>query len=127
MKVRWTSSSPTELHEAAVNIPLLHLADATAQAVTNSGLSKVGLLGTAFTMEQDFYRDRLASHGLTVRTPPAADRAEVHRIIYDELCLGKVLDKSRQIYRNIITGLAKALSWGVPRSSCWYPLRTAPF
>jgi aspartate racemase len=96
--------------QAAVNIPLLHLADATAQAVTKSGLSTVGLLGTAFTMEQDFYRDRLASHGLT---PPAAERAEVHRIIYDELCLGKVLDESRQIYRNIITGLAEAGAEGV--------------
>jgi aspartate racemase len=99
--------------------------------VTKSGLSTVGLLGTAFTMEQDFYRDRLASHGLTVLTPPAADRAEVHRIIYDELCLGKVQDESRQIYRNIITGLAEAgagaLSLVVLRSSCWSPLRTAPF
>ena len=99
--------------QAAVNIPLLHLADANAQAVTKSGLSTVGLLGTAFTMEQDFYRDRLASHGLTVLTPPAAERAEVHRIIYDELCLGKVLDESRQIYRNIITGLAEAGAEGV--------------
>src|ERR1035437_8169371 len=94
--------------QAAVNIPLLHLADVTAHAVPKSGLSTVGLLGTAFTMEQDFYRDRLASHGLTVLTPPAADRAEVHRIIYDELCLGEVRDESRQIYRNIITGLAEA-------------------
>jgi len=70
--------------QAAVNIPLLHLADATADAVTRSGLTTVGLLGTAFTMEQDFYRDRLSGHRLTVLTPPAADRAEVHRIIYDE-------------------------------------------
>ncbi|MHB1472837.1 MAG: aspartate/glutamate racemase family protein [Dermatophilaceae bacterium] len=99
--------------QAAVNVPLLHLADATAHAVTRSGLSTVGLLGTAFTMEQDFYRDRLASHGLTVLTPPAAGRAEVHRIIYDELCLGEVREESRQIYRNIITGLAEAGAEGV--------------
>ena len=99
--------------QAAVNIPLLHLGDVTAQAVTKSGLSTVGLLGTAFTMEQDFYRDRLASRGLTVLTPPAADRAEVHRIIYDELCLGEVRDESRQIYRNIITGLAEAGAEGI--------------
>lgn len=99
--------------QAAVNIPLLHLADTTAHAVTNSGLSSVGLLGTAFTMEQDFYRDRLASHGLTVLTPPAADRAEVHRIIYDELCLGEVREESRQMYRKVITGLAEAGAEGI--------------
>lgn len=92
---------------------MLHLADATAHAVTRSGLRRVGLLGTAFTMEQEFYRDRLASHGLTVLTPPAADRAEVHRIIYDELCLGEVRDESRQIYRNIIIRLAEAGAEGV--------------
>ena len=74
--------------QAAVSIPLLHLADATARAGTRSGLSKVGLLGTAFTMEQDFYRDRLAAGGLTVLIPPPDDRADVHRIIYDELCVG---------------------------------------
>jgi aspartate racemase len=99
--------------QAAVNIPLLHLADATAHAVTRSGLTTVGLLGTAFTMEQDFYRDRLTSHGLIVLTPPAGERAEVHRIIYDELCLGHVRDESRRIYRNIITGLAQAGAEGV--------------
>ena len=92
--------------QAAINIPLLHLADTTARAVTRSGLTRLGLLGTAFTMEQDFYRDRLASHGLTVLTPPAADRAEGHRIIYDELCVGEMRDESRQIYRNIIIRLA---------------------
>jgi len=99
--------------QAAVNIPLLHLADATADAVTRSGLTTVGLLGTAFTMEQDFYRDRLSGHRLTVLTPPAADRAEVHRIIYDELCLGQVRDESRQIYRGIITRLATAGAEGI--------------
>ncbi len=74
--------------QAAVGIPLLHLGDATAKAVTRAGLGTVGLLGTAFTMEQGFYRDRLTSHGLQVLIPPPDDRAEVHRIIYDELCLG---------------------------------------
>lgn len=64
-------------------------------------------------MEQDFYRDRLASYGLSVLTPPATERAEVHRIIYDELCLGEVRDESRQIYRNIITALAAAGAEGV--------------
>ncbi len=81
--------------QAAVDIPLQHLADATAQAVTRAGLSTVGLLGTAFTMEQDFYRDRLAGHGFTVLVPPADDRAQVHRIIYQELCLGVFREESR--------------------------------
>ncbi len=70
--------------QAAVGIPLLHLGDATAQAVNLAGLGTIGLLGTAFTMEQDFYRDRLSSHGLQVVIPSPADRAQVHRIIYDE-------------------------------------------
>ncbi len=83
----------------AVTVPFLHLAETTADAVIAAGLTTVGLLGTAFTMEQDFYRDRLAARGLTVLTPPPPDRAEVHRIIYDELCLGVVRDESRITYR----------------------------
>jgi aspartate racemase len=79
----------------AITVPFLHLADATAAAVTSAGLTTVGLLGTAFTMEQDFYRGRLASHGLTVLVPGADDRALVHGVIYDELCVGVVQDASR--------------------------------
>ncbi|HLR96875.1 MAG TPA: amino acid racemase, partial [Jiangellaceae bacterium] len=79
-----TMHKVAEQVQAEVSIPLLHLADATARAVHAAGLTTVGLLGTAFTMEQDFYRARLAGHGLRVLVPPAEDRAEVHRIIYDE-------------------------------------------
>ena len=99
--------------EAAVSIPLLHLADTTAAAVQAAGLSTVGLLGTAFTMEQDFYRDRLARHGLRVLVPQAADRAAVHRVIYDELCLGIVRDESRRVYREVIGRLVTAGAEGV--------------
>ncbi len=99
--------------QAAVGIPLLHQGDATAQAVTRAGLTTVGLLGTAFTMEQDFYRDRLASHGLHVLIPPPDDRAEVHRIIYDELCLGVVREESRQGYRDAVVRLVQAGAEGV--------------
>jgi len=99
--------------QAAVSIPLLHLADATAAAVRLDGLSTVGLLGTAFTMEQDFYRDRLAGHGLHVLVPDAADRAVVHRIIYEELCLGVVREGSRQAYRRVIERLVAAGAEGV--------------
>ncbi|MFV0129564.1 aspartate/glutamate racemase family protein [Streptomyces sp. HMX112] len=100
--------------QAAVPVPLLHLADATADAVHAAGLRTVGLLGTAFTMEQDFYRDRLAArHGVTVLTPDAAGRAEVHRVIYEELCRGVVRDSSRAACRRIIDQLAADGAEGV--------------
>ena len=99
--------------QAAIGIPLLHIADVTAAAVAAAGLSTIGLLGTAFTMEQDFYSGRLGSRGLTVLVPPAADRAQVHRIIYDELCLGVVLEESRQIYREVIGRLVAAGAEGI--------------
>jgi aspartate racemase len=99
--------------QAAIDIPLLHLADATAHAINRTGLSTVGLLGTAFTMEQAFYRDRLASHGVTVLVPPAKDRAVVHRIIYEELCLGMLREESRQVYRDVITRLVEGGAEGV--------------
>ncbi len=99
--------------EDAISIPFLHLAETTASAVTAAGLSTVGLLGTAFTMEQSFYRDRLRGQGLTVLVPSADDRAEVHRIIYEELCLGVVRDASRDIYRGVISRLAADGAQGV--------------
>ena len=92
--------------QAAVRIPLLHIADPTAQAIRQAGFDTVGLLGTRFTMAQDFYRSRLENqHGLTVLTPPADDQALVHQIIFNELCLGQVLDASRQTYQRIISDL----------------------
>jgi aspartate racemase len=98
---------------AAIGIPLLHLADATATTVRAAGLRTVGLLGTAFTMEQDFYRDRLASHGLTVVVPDAEDRAVVHSVIYDELCRGIVTETSRAAYVAVIDRLVGAGAEGV--------------
>ncbi len=92
--------------EAAVSIPLLHIADPTAVAIQASGFSTIGLLGTRFTMEQDFYRQRLETrHGLQVLVPDAADRDNVHRIIYEELCLGHILPASREAYRHTIARL----------------------
>ena len=99
--------------QEAVDIPLLHLADATAEAVRRAGLDSVGLLGTAFTMEQSFYRDRLAGHGLRVLVPEEADRAFVHRVIYDELCVGVVRDSSREGYREVIGRLVAEGAQGV--------------
>ena len=84
-------------------LPLLHIADATAEKIKGQGLRKIGLLGTRFTMEQDFYRGRLQEkHQIDVVTPDDADRAIVHRIIYEELCLGIIKDDSREEYRRII-------------------------
>lgn len=92
--------------EAAVDIPLLHIADPTAEQITQAGHSVVGLLGTRFTMEQAFYRDRLSErHGLQVIVPDQADRVTVHRVIYEELCLGVVTAESRHAYRRIMEGL----------------------
>jgi aspartate racemase len=99
--------------EAAVTIPFLHIGDVTGQAVRAAGVSRVGLLATAYTMEQDFLRDRLAAHGLTVIVPPAADRAVVHRVIYEELCLGVVTEPSRQAYREVIGRLVDAGAEGI--------------
>ncbi|GAA2830247.1 aspartate/glutamate racemase family protein [Crossiella cryophila] len=93
---------------AAVEIPLLHLGDATAAAVLARGVRRVGLLGTAFTMEQEFYRERLAGHGLEVVVPGDADRALVHRVIYEELCRGVVLAESRVAFREVMARLAAA-------------------
>ena len=94
--------------EAASGLPLLHIADATATAVRAAGHTRVGLLATAFTMEEDFYTGRLREHGLEVLVPEAADRAEVHRIIYDELCHDVVEPASRARYVEVVQRLADA-------------------
>lgn len=98
----------------AVGIPLLHIADATAHAIQRAGVRRVALLGTRFTMEQDFYRGRLeGAFGLDVLTPDAGEREVIHRVIYDELCLGIVRDDSRAAHRRIIAGLVERGAQGV--------------
>ncbi|MEJ1092208.1 aspartate/glutamate racemase family protein [Microbacterium istanbulense] len=98
---------------AAVTVPVLHIADAVAAPIRAAGIDRVGLLGTAFTMEQTFYRDRLAAHGIQTLTPDAADRAVVHRVIYDELVRGIVSEQSRQAYREVIGHLVQEGADGV--------------
>lgn len=98
---------------AAVDIPLLHIGDVTADAVRAAGLTRIGLLGTAFTMEQAFLRERLTAHGLRVTVPGAEDRALVHRVIYDELCRGIVREESRAAYREVIARLVDDGAQGV--------------
>ncbi|MCB8875271.1 aspartate/glutamate racemase family protein [Acidisoma silvae] len=96
-----------EAIQSAVAIPLLHIADPTAEKIKAAGFHRVGLLGTAFTMEQDFYKGRLRDqHGLAVLVPEEEDRALVHRIIYQELVAGKVTSQSRDAYRGVIARLA---------------------
>ena len=93
---------------AAVGVPFIHIADATAAAVRSHGLSRVGLLATAYTMEQDFYVGRLRDlHGLEVLVPDAGERRIVHDVIYRELCVGVIRDDSRDRYRRIMAGLAE--------------------
>ena len=93
--------------EAAIQIPLLHIADATAEIIVNDGIESVGLLGTAFTMEQEFYKGRLINnYDLQVLVPNKDDRRIVHKIIYQELCLGKIEPNSKAEYLRIIDALA---------------------
>lgn len=94
--------------QAAITIPILHIADATAEALLKSGVKNVGLLGTAFTMEQDFYKGRLADQfGLNVLVPPAEERALIHQVIFQELCLGQINAASKQAYLRIIDQLVE--------------------
>lgn len=103
-----------EAVEAAAGIPLLHIADPTGAAVKAAGIGTVGLLGTAFTMERGFYKDRLASrHGLEVLVPEAEDRALIHRVIYEELVAGVVREESREAYRGVIERLIQRGAEGV--------------
>ena len=99
--------------EEAAGIPLLHIADATADRLVADGRRTVGLLATAFTMEQDFYTDRLRRRGLEVVVPDADDRAEVHRVIYDELCHDVVRPESRERYREVMARLADRGAEGI--------------
>jgi aspartate racemase len=97
-----------EAVEKACPVPLLHIADATAEQIKTDGLGHVGLLGTRYTMEQDFYRGRLEQrHGLSVLVPAAAGRELVHRAIYDELCLGVLNESTRQGFREVMARLVE--------------------
>jgi len=100
--------------QAAVNLPLLHIADVTAEAVKRNGQTCVGLLGTKFTMEQDFYKGRLRdNHGLEVLIPSAEERQVVHDILYSELCLGEIKDLSKEKFKRVIQNLVDRGAQGV--------------
>jgi len=100
--------------QESIRIPLLHIVDVTAEAVKARGFRKVGLLGTRFTMEKDFYKGRLQKkHGLEVLVPEEKDRELVHAILYDELCLGKISDTSKQVFQKIIAKLKDGGAQGI--------------
>lgn len=108
-----TMHKVASLIEAGLSIPLLHIADPTADAIRARGLNKVGLLGTRFTMEQEFYRARLERHGLEVLAPAASDRQEIDRVIFEELCRGVIRQESRAAYREIMARLAARGAQGI--------------
>lgn len=97
----------------AIDIPILHIADATAEVLLAQGIQRTGLLGTRFTMEQDFYRERLQARGIEVRVPSAEQRQQVHQIIYEELCQGVVTEPSRQQYLQIMSQLHEEGAQGI--------------
>ncbi len=109
-----TMHKSADAMQVSIGIPLLHIADATAERICALGLHTVGLLGTRFTMEEDFYKGRLAGrYGLNVLIPDAAERDLVHRVIYDELCLGIINGPSRDGYREIISHLVERGAQGI--------------
>ena len=99
--------------EAAIDVPFLHLADTTAAAISAAGLQRVGLLGTRYTMEQDFYRARLESHGLEVQVPEPTDRDLVHEVIFSELVRGVIRPESQRAYLDVIDRLVAAGAEGI--------------
>ncbi|HEY9736119.1 MAG TPA: aspartate/glutamate racemase family protein [Trichocoleus sp.] len=100
--------------QSSIGIPFLHIADATADAVRRCGLQRIGLLGTRFTMEEDFYKGRLADkHGLDVIVPEPEQRAVIHRIIYEELCLGIIQPQSKALYIGIMNDLVAVGAEGI--------------
>ena len=108
-----TMHKVAEQVQAATNLPLIHIADTTADAIKQRGLTKIALLGTQFTMTEDFYKQRLMDAGVQVLIPNTDARVEVHRIIYDELCQGQLLASSRQYYTQVINELAAQGAEGV--------------
>jgi len=99
--------------QSGIQIPLLHIADVTAQQVLLSEIKTIGLLGTRYTMEQDFYKSRLEAQGIKVLVPKETDRVVVNKVIYNELCLGQILDESRAIYKHIIQNLIERGAGGI--------------
>jgi len=99
--------------QSKINIPILHIADATAAQIKEKGIKSVGLLGTRYTMEEDFYKSRLEFNGIQVIVPNDNEREIINKIIYEELCLGKIHQKSRDYYKKVIQGLIESGAKGI--------------
>ncbi len=109
-----TMHKTAEEIQAAISIPLIHIADATGEEIKTKGLKTVGLLGTKYTMEENFYKGRLSEQfGLKVIIPDKPDREVIHNVIYDELCLGKISQVSKEKFKNIIAKLEKEGAQGI--------------
>ncbi|KQL52538.1 hypothetical protein AN964_02630 [Heyndrickxia shackletonii] len=108
-----TMHKVAEKVQESTKLPLLHIADATGKQIVQQGIKKVGLLATAFTMEEEFYKGRLKEYGLDILVPEKSDREKVHDIIYNELCLGKIEDSSRLAYIDIINNLISEGAEGI--------------
>jgi len=106
----------------SINIPLLHIVDATAEKAKEKNINKIGLLGTKFTMEQDFYKDKLKKHGIDTLIPNESQRNIVHNIIYEELCMGEIRDSSRESIKNIISYLGDNGAQGIVLGCTELPL-----
>lgn len=99
--------------QSKINIPILHIADATAEQINKQQITNIGLLGTRYTMEQDFYKSRIESKGINVIVPNAEEREIVNKIIFEELCLGKIHQESRDYYNSVIQNLTKSGAQGI--------------
>ncbi|RIW28683.1 aspartate/glutamate racemase family protein [Bacillus salacetis] len=99
--------------EAGINIPVLHIADATAHQIQRSNIKTVGLLGTKYTMEQDFYKSRIKSKGINVLVPDEEERTNVNKVIYEELCLGQIKQSSKEYYKSVIKHLVAEGAEGI--------------
>lgn len=108
-----TMHKVTDDIQSKIDVPLLHIADTTASQIKEKGIHTVGLLGTKYTMEQDFYKSRLESSGIQVIVPGDDERDNVNKIIYEELCLGKIQQESRDYYKKVIQGLIKSGAEGI--------------
>jgi aspartate racemase len=121
-----TAHKVADLVQAAIEIPLLHIADAAAEAISAAGICAVGLLGTQFVMQPDFYRERLRNRGIHVLIPNEAERSRVHDIIYNELCAGKLVPASRERIQRIILDLQRAKAEAVVLACTELPLLIRP-
>ncbi|PEB38093.1 aspartate/glutamate racemase family protein [Bacillus cereus] len=99
--------------KAKIDIPVLHIADATAKEIKIKDIQKVGLLGTKYTMEQDFYKSRIEEHDIKVIVPSEKNRKEINKVIYTELCLGKIVSQSREYYKRVIEELVQKGAQGI--------------